>query len=275
MASFSAAGPAGEHDYDYLVIGSGFGGSVSALRLAEKGYRVGLLECGRRFADEDFAETTWDMRRYFWAPKLGLRGIMRLTTFKDIFIVSGNGVGGGSLGYANTLYRARDAFYEHEQWREPGRRLGSGTGAALRDRRADARRHHLRPPRPRRRDAARLRGRDRRRRDLQADPGRRLPRRAGQAGCRPLLRRRGARAARLHPLRQLHGRLPARRQEHAAEELPLVRGEARRRDPPRAPGDRDRAARGRRRLARLRGAQRALRAPGCASDARPTRPRPW
>lgn len=112
------AGPAGEHDFDYLVIGSGFGGSVSALRLAEKGYRVGVLECGRRFEDADFAETTWQMRRYFWAPRLGLRGIMRLTTFKDIFIVSGNGVGGGSLGYANTLYRARDAFYAHERWRD-------------------------------------------------------------------------------------------------------------------------------------------------------------
>ena len=118
MASIPAAGPAGEHDFDFLVIGSGFGGSVSALRLAEKGYRVGLLECGRRFADDEFAETTWQMRRYFWAPRLGLRGIMRLTTFRDVFIVSGNGVGGGSLGYANTLYRARDAFYEHEQWRD-------------------------------------------------------------------------------------------------------------------------------------------------------------
>ena len=94
-------------DFDWIVIGSGFGGSVSALRLAEKGYRVAVLECGRRYRDEDFAESTWNLRRYYWMPKLGLRGIFRMTVFKDVFIVSGSGVGGGSLGYANTLYRAR------------------------------------------------------------------------------------------------------------------------------------------------------------------------
>ena len=108
------------HDFDWLVIGSGFGGSVAALRLAEKGYSVGVLESGSRFADEDHAETTWDSRRYLWMPKLGLRGVMRMTLFKDIFVVSGSGVGGGSLGYANTLYRARPAFYEHEQWSHLG-----------------------------------------------------------------------------------------------------------------------------------------------------------
>ncbi len=102
------------------MIGSGFGGSVSALRLAEKGYRVAVLECGRRFEDEDFAKTTWQLGRYYWMPKLGLRGILRLTVFKDIFIVSGCGVGGGSLGYANTLYRARPAFFADRQWGELG-----------------------------------------------------------------------------------------------------------------------------------------------------------
>jgi cholesterol oxidase len=104
------------HDYDWLVIGSGFGGSVSALRLREKGYSVGVLECGRRFGDDDFPRSTWDLRRYFWAPRLGMRGIFRLSTFKDVAIVSGSGVGGGSLGYANTLYRARRRFYEDPQW---------------------------------------------------------------------------------------------------------------------------------------------------------------
>ncbi len=103
-------------DYDWLVIGSGFGGSVAALRLAEKGYRVGVLECGRRFADDDFAKSAWRLRRYFWMPRFGLRGIMRMSVFKDVFIVSGNGVGGGSLGYANTLYRARPAFFANPQW---------------------------------------------------------------------------------------------------------------------------------------------------------------
>jgi cholesterol oxidase len=107
-------------DYDWIVIGSGFGGSVSALRLAEKGYRVAVLECGRRYRDEDFAESTWNLRRYYWMPKIGLRGIFRMTVFKDVFIVSGSGVGGGSLGYANTLYRARPAFFRDPQWRELG-----------------------------------------------------------------------------------------------------------------------------------------------------------
>ncbi|HSD23179.1 MAG TPA: GMC family oxidoreductase [Solirubrobacterales bacterium] len=107
-------------DYDWIVIGSGFGGSVSALRLAEKGYRVAILECGRRYRDEDFAESTWNLRRYYWMPKLGLRGIFRMTVFKDVFIVSGSGVGGGSLGYANTLYRARPAFFRDPQWESLG-----------------------------------------------------------------------------------------------------------------------------------------------------------
>ncbi len=104
------------YDYDWVVIGSGFGGSVSALRLAEKGYSVGVIESGRRYEDEDFAKSTWQLRRYYWMPKIGLRGIFRMTPFKDVFIVSGSGVGGGSLGYANTLYRARPAFFEHPQW---------------------------------------------------------------------------------------------------------------------------------------------------------------
>lgn len=103
-------------DHDWLVIGSGFGGSVSALRLAEKGYAVGVLEAGRRFRDEDFAKTTWDARNFNWLPRLGLRGILRLTSFKDVFIASGAGVGGGSLVYANTLYRAAPAFYRNPQW---------------------------------------------------------------------------------------------------------------------------------------------------------------
>ena len=105
-----------QFDFDWLVIGSGFGGSVSALRLAEKGYRVGVLECGRRFRDQDFARSTWSLRRYFWAPRVGMRGILRLSTFKDIAVVSGCGVGGGSLGYANTLYVPPAQFFRDEQW---------------------------------------------------------------------------------------------------------------------------------------------------------------
>jgi cholesterol oxidase len=105
-----------EYDADWVIVGSGFGGSVSALRLAERGYDVELLECGRRYADDEFASSTWDARRYWWLPKLGLKGIFRLSIFKDVSVVSGCGVGGGSLGYANTLYRARPAFYTDERW---------------------------------------------------------------------------------------------------------------------------------------------------------------
>jgi cholesterol oxidase len=106
----------GGYDYDWLVIGSGFGGSVSALRLSEKGYSVGVLECGRRFADDEFPSSTSDFRRYFWRPKLGMKGIFRLTTFRDVSVVSGCGVGGGSLGYANTLYVPPKPFFEDKQW---------------------------------------------------------------------------------------------------------------------------------------------------------------
>ncbi|WP_410634034.1 GMC oxidoreductase [Amycolatopsis sp. cmx-4-83] len=103
-------------DYDVLVIGSGFGGSVTALRLTEKGYRVGVLETGRRFADDEFAKTSWRLRRYLWAPALGCFGIQRLTLLKNTFVMSGSGVGGGSLVYANTLYEPPDKFYEDPQW---------------------------------------------------------------------------------------------------------------------------------------------------------------
>lgn len=110
---------ASEHfDYDWVVIGSGFGGSVAALRLAEKGYRVCVLEAGRRFRDHELPRSTWDVRRYWWVPKLGWRGIFRLTLFKDVTVVSGSGVGGGSLGYANTLYVPPRRFFEDQQWRD-------------------------------------------------------------------------------------------------------------------------------------------------------------
>jgi cholesterol oxidase len=106
------------YDYDWIVIGSGFGGSVSAMRLTEKGYRVGVLECGRRFEDEDFAKSTWNFRRYAWSPRLGMRGILRFTVFKDVVILSGCGVGGGSLVYANTLYVPPTEFFRGKEWRD-------------------------------------------------------------------------------------------------------------------------------------------------------------
>ena len=104
------------HEVDVLVVGSGFGGSVAALRLTEKGYRVAVLEAGRTLAPEDFARTNWNLRRYLFMPRLGLRGIQRLTVLDDLVVLSGAGVGGGSLVYANTLYEPLDPFYDDEQW---------------------------------------------------------------------------------------------------------------------------------------------------------------
>lgn len=104
------------HDYDYLVIGSGFGGSVSALRLSEKGYKVGILERGKRWKATDFPKTNWNVAKSLWAPSLKWFGILRLSVFRDVFVLSGAGVGGGSLVYANTLYVPPDAFFEAPQW---------------------------------------------------------------------------------------------------------------------------------------------------------------
>ena len=103
-------------DYDVLIIGSGFGGSVTALRLTEKGYRVGVLEAGRRFSDEDFAKTSWNLRKFLWAPKLGMYGIQRIHLLRNVMILAGAGVGGGSLNYANTLYVPPEPFFADKQW---------------------------------------------------------------------------------------------------------------------------------------------------------------
>jgi cholesterol oxidase len=103
-------------DCDVLVVGSGFGGSVAALRLAEKGYRVTVLEAGRRFGPDDFARTSWNLRRFLYAPRLGLHGIQRLTVLDDLLVLSGAGVGGGSLVYANTLYEPLDGFFDDPHW---------------------------------------------------------------------------------------------------------------------------------------------------------------
>ncbi|HZA08886.1 GMC family oxidoreductase [Mycobacterium sp.] len=105
-----------EPDYDVLIIGSGFGGSVTALRLTEKGYRVGVLEAGRRFEDHEFAKTSWNLRKFLWAPRLGMYGIQRIHLLRNVMILAGAGVGGGSLNYANTLYVPPEPFFADRQW---------------------------------------------------------------------------------------------------------------------------------------------------------------
>jgi cholesterol oxidase len=104
------------HDFDVVVIGSGFGGSVAALRLTEKGYKVCVLEAGRRFSDKDFPKTSWRLRRFLFLPRLGLTGIQRIHVLPDVLVLAGAGVGGGSLVYANTLYKPPASYFEDKQW---------------------------------------------------------------------------------------------------------------------------------------------------------------
>lgn len=107
----------GSQVYDYVIIGSGFGGSVSAMRLAEKGYSVLLLERGKRFRDQDFAKTNWQVSKYLWLPALRCFGILQISPFKDVFALHGAGVGGGSLGYANVLMEPSDELFENPSWK--------------------------------------------------------------------------------------------------------------------------------------------------------------
>ncbi|MEW2705548.1 GMC family oxidoreductase [Streptomyces koyangensis] len=104
------------YDYDVLVVGSGFGGAVSALRLTEKGYRVGVLEAGRRFTRATLPRNSWDLKNYLWAPALGLFGIQRIHLLGNVMVLAGAGVGGGSLNYANTLYVPPKPFFTDPQW---------------------------------------------------------------------------------------------------------------------------------------------------------------
>ncbi|WP_406439606.1 GMC family oxidoreductase [Streptomyces sp. NBC_00631] len=106
------------YDYDVLVVGSGFGGSVTALRLTEKGYRVGVLEAGRRFTREALPKNSWDIKNYLWAPQLGCYGIQRIHLLGNVMVLAGAGVGGGSLNYANTLYVPPKPFFDDPQWRD-------------------------------------------------------------------------------------------------------------------------------------------------------------
>ena len=105
-------------DFDVVIIGSGFGGSVAALRLTEKGYKVAVIEAGRRFADKDFPKTSWRLSRFLYMPRLGLRGIQRIHILPDVLVLAGAGVGGGSLVYANTLYKPPASYFTDKQWNQ-------------------------------------------------------------------------------------------------------------------------------------------------------------
>jgi cholesterol oxidase len=106
----------GNFDYDYIVIGSGFGGSVSALRLGEKGYKVAVLEKGKRYRTEDFPRTNWNLRKSMWMPQFGLYGIFALTFLRHVFVLHGAGVGGGSLNYCNQLLVPPDEVFQKLEW---------------------------------------------------------------------------------------------------------------------------------------------------------------
>ena len=103
-------------DYDVIIVGSGFGGSVAALRAAEKGHRVGVMEAGRRWKDEDIPKTQWDLPHFIWMPGAELYGIQRIEYLDNVLILSGAGVGGGSHVYANTLYVPPKQFFDAPEW---------------------------------------------------------------------------------------------------------------------------------------------------------------
>ncbi len=109
--------PPSQHDFDFLVIGSGFGGSVSACRLAEKGYRVGVVEMGKRWTAEDFPKTTWNLWRWVWRPGLKLFGFYDMRPFRHVMILCGNAVGGGSITYANTLLAPPERVWQDGSWK--------------------------------------------------------------------------------------------------------------------------------------------------------------
>src|SRR5690348_12525057 len=103
-------------DFDYIVVGSGFGGSVSAHRLAEKGYRVAVMEMGRRWSPSTLPRTSWSIHRWFWRPKLGLRGLFNMRFFRHVTILHGCAVGGGSITYASTLLAPPEKVWESGLW---------------------------------------------------------------------------------------------------------------------------------------------------------------
>src|ERR1700760_1800527 len=115
LPSMNAENP--QFDFDFIVVGSGFGGSVSALRLTEKGYKVAVMEMGRRWTPENLPKTNWSLARWFWRPSLALHGVFSMRFFSRVTILLGCAVGGGSITYASTLLRAPDKVWDSGTWR--------------------------------------------------------------------------------------------------------------------------------------------------------------
>lgn len=197
-------------DFDFIIIGSGFGGSVSAYRLAEKGYKVAVMEMGRRWTPENLPRTNWILQRFIWRPRVALRGFFNIRVFRHVLILHGCAVGGGSITYANTLLVPKDSIWDNGSW------------AGLSDWKAEMPRHYA--------TASRMLGVQENQilgpADLvlkQAADAQGIghtfyrtnvavfqaPGRAGRTDLsRSLLRRRRPGADYLHRLRRMHGRLP-------------------------------------------------------------------
>ena len=258
-------------DYDVVIIGSGFGGSVAALRAAEKGYRVGVMESGKRWKDEDIPKSQWHLPDFLWFPAAELYGIQRVEYLDDVLVLSRRRRRRRIARLRQHAVRPAEAVLRRAGVGEH-HRLGRRAGAAHRPGDADARRRSLPVHAHRRRSRhAAGRDRDRARGDVQQGAGGRLLRQPGRRGRRSVLRRRRAAAHRLHLVRQVQHRLRPQRQEQADDELPLPGGEARRRGPRAARGVRPRPAR-RRRVRGARASSRAGRSEPRISTITPTPP---
>ena len=218
-----------EFDFDFIVIGSGFGGSVTAHRLVEKGYRVAVMEMGRRWTPENLPKTSWEMHRWFWRPGIALRGFFNMRFFRHVTILHGCAVGGGSITYACTMLRPPDKVWDDGSWK------------GLDDWKSEMPQHYdtasqmlgvtvnkILGPADR---LLKIGGRFRRSgRYLLSHQCRYLPgarRSAGRSNdARPVLQRRRPGANHLQGMRRLHDGLPPRREKYPRHELPLSRGEA-------------------------------------------------